>query len=100
MIVLFLIIDYHYYRTDGFVGESYALEAAKRMNLPGNDDGDDDTDYDYYDDYDYDDVEEGDCDEYDDSGENDCVGIDHDGDLTSLFVIVMMWMCISECYQQ
>lgn len=100
MIVLFLIIDYYYYRTDGFVGESYALEAAKRMNLPGNDDGDDDTDYDYYDDYDYDEEEEDDCDEYDDSGENDCVGIDHDGDLTSLFVIVMMWMCISECYQQ
>jgi len=21
---------------DGFIGESYALEAAKRMNLPGN----------------------------------------------------------------
>ena len=46
MIVLFLMIDYYYYRTDGFVGESYALEAAKRMNLPGNDDGDDDNDND------------------------------------------------------
>jgi len=57
------MIDYYYYRTDGFVGESYALEAAKRMNLPGNDDGDDDTDYDYYDDYDEED--EDDCDEYD-----------------------------------
>ena len=34
------MIDYYYYRTDGFVGESYALEAAKRMNLPGNDDYD------------------------------------------------------------
>ena len=104
MIVLFLMIDYYYYRTDGFVGESYALEAAKRMNLPGNDDddGDDDTDYDYYDDYDDEEEEEDedDCDEDDDSGENDCVGNYHDRDLTSLFVVVMMWMYISECYQQ
>jgi hypothetical protein len=38
------IIDYNYYRTDGFVGESYALEAAKRMNLPGNDDDNDNDD--------------------------------------------------------
>ena len=44
MIVLFLMIDYYYYRTDGFVGESYALEAAKRMNLPGNDDYNDNDD--------------------------------------------------------
>ncbi len=99
-----MIVYFHlsHHMIDGFVGESYALEAAKRMNLPGNeDDDDDDTDYDYYDDYDdEEEEEEDDCDEYDNIGENDCVGNDHDGDLTSFFIIMMMWMYISECYQQ
>ena len=77
MIVLFLMIDYYYYRTDGFVGESYALEAAKRMNLPGNDDGDDDIDGHDNDDGD-DDIDGNDNDDGDDDNEVDGEDVNED----------------------